>query len=169
MEHLYSRVRAFAAMPVILVVATACGGGSNPGFAPPSLGQTSSTILASRPAAGDTTSLLKTLKEQVVIGTVVDPKSGAANPYGLTVVPFTSGKLTAGDLLVCNFNAKSGVQGTGKSIVAIHPKPGSKPVRSLPTHRWSAATPSPSEPTTTSGRRRWSQTTTRSSTRPAIS
>ena len=89
----------------------------------------SSTIPASRPAAEDTTSLLKTLKKQVVIGTVVDPKSGAANPYGLTVVPFTSGKLTAGDLLVCNFNAKSGVQGTGKSIVAIHPKPGSNPVQ----------------------------------------
>jgi hypothetical protein len=129
MEHLYVRVRAFAAMPVILVLATACGGGSNPGFAPPSNGQTSNAIQASRPAAEDATSLLKTLKKQVVIGTVVDPKSGAANPYGLTVVPFTSGELTAGDLLVCNFNAKSGVQGTGKSIVAIHPKAGSKPVQ----------------------------------------
>jgi hypothetical protein len=123
------RAKAFAAMPAVLVLATACGGGSHTGFAPASMARSSSAGEASRPAAEDTTSLLKTLKRQVVIGSVVDPKSGAGNPYGLTVVPFTSGKLTAGDLLVCNFNAKSGVQGTGKSIVAIHPKAGSSPVQ----------------------------------------
>jgi len=121
------RVKAFAAMPVVLVLATACGGGSSTGFAP-SMPMNSSAI-QSGSAAEDTTSLLKTLKKQVVIGSVVDPKNGAGNPYGLTVVPFTSGKLTAGDLLVCNFNAKSGKQGTGQSIVSIHPKPGSKPIQ----------------------------------------
>ncbi|HEX3369549.1 MAG TPA: hypothetical protein VHS56_08240, partial [Candidatus Cybelea sp.] len=82
----------------------------------------------------DSGSVLKSLKKQVVIGSLVDPVNGAGNPYGLTVAPSSSGDFTKGDLVVCNFNAKSNVQGTGKSIVAIHPKPGSKPmhVSSIP-------------------------------------
>jgi hypothetical protein len=132
MELTQSRVRAYAAVPFILVLATACGGGSGAGYGPSTAPVTSAirseADAASSPQAVDMTSLLQGLKKQVVIGTLVDPKNGAGNPYGLTVVPFTSGKLTAGDLLVCNFNAKSGVQGTGTSIVAIHPKPGAKPI-----------------------------------------
>jgi hypothetical protein len=73
-------------------------------------------------------SLLKQLDKQVVIGSTVDPANGAQNPYGLTVAPQTAGKLTKGDLVVCNFNAKSNVQGTGKSIVALHPIAKSKPI-----------------------------------------
>jgi len=72
-------------------------------------------------------SVLKQLKKQVVVGSVVDPVNGAGNPYGLTIAPITSGAFTKGDLIVCNFNAKSGVQGTGQSIVALHPMPGSNP------------------------------------------
>ncbi|MBV9719775.1 MAG: hypothetical protein JOZ77_10670 [Candidatus Eremiobacteraeota bacterium] len=73
-------------------------------------------------------SVLKTLTKQVVIGSAVDPVNGAQNPYGLTVAPATAGALTAGDLVVCNFNAKSNVQGTGKSIVALHAVPNSTPI-----------------------------------------
>jgi hypothetical protein len=84
------------------------------------------------PAAGivreDNTSLLKLLKKQVVIGSTIDPKHGQLNPYGLTVAPSTNGDFTAGDLIVCNFNAKSNVQGTGYTVVALHPTPGSKPL-----------------------------------------
>jgi hypothetical protein len=72
-------------------------------------------------------SLLKRLKKQVVIGSAVDPQNGAQNPYGLTVAPMTSGLLKKGDLVVCNFNAKSNKQGTGASIVALHPIAGSTP------------------------------------------
>jgi hypothetical protein len=72
-------------------------------------------------------SVLKGLKKQVVIGSVVDPVNGANNPYGLTIAPTTSGAFTKGDLIVCNFNAKSGVQGTGRSIIALHPMPNSSP------------------------------------------
>jgi hypothetical protein len=115
-------------MPIVLVLASACAGGSNAGYAP-SMSPQNTAAADAAPRAEDTTSLLKTLKKQMVIGTVVDPINGAGNPYGLTVAPFTSGKVVAGDLIVCNFNAKSGVQGTGKSLVAIHPKPGSKPVQ----------------------------------------
>ena len=73
-------------------------------------------------------SVMKQLKKQVVIGSTVDPANGAQNPYGLTVAPITAGKLKAGDLVVCNFNAKSNVQGTGRSIVALHPLPHSTPM-----------------------------------------
>ncbi|MEO6834896.1 MAG: hypothetical protein ABI231_03200 [Candidatus Tumulicola sp.] len=73
-------------------------------------------------------SVLKQLKNQVVIGSTVDPVNGAQNPYGLSVAPSTSGKLTAGDLVVCNFNSKYNQQGSGKSIVALHPAPGSTPI-----------------------------------------
>ena len=57
-----------------------------------------------------------------MIGSTVDPKFHQLNPYGLTVAPTTDGDFTAGDLVVCNFNAKSNVQGTGFTIVALHPK-----------------------------------------------
>lgn len=73
-------------------------------------------------------SILKQLKKQLVIGSTIDPDNGAQNPYGLTVVPGTSGKLTKGDLLICDFNAKSNVQGTGEAILALHPEPKSKPI-----------------------------------------
>src|SRR5215469_1802795 len=74
------------------------------------------------------TSILKQLKKQVVIGSTVDPVNGGQNPYGLTIAPVTAGAFTKGDLVICNFNAKSNVQGTGRSIVALHPSPGSKPM-----------------------------------------
>jgi hypothetical protein len=73
-------------------------------------------------------SIMKHLTSQVVIGSVIDPVNGAQNPYGLTIAPSTNGKLTAGDLVVCNFNSKYNQQGSGKSIVAIHPIPGSTPI-----------------------------------------
>jgi hypothetical protein len=72
-------------------------------------------------------SVLKMLTKQVVIGSTSEPKFGQLNPYGLTVAPATTGAFTKGDLAVCNFNAKSNVQGTGFTIVALHPAPGSKP------------------------------------------
>jgi hypothetical protein len=83
---------------------------------------------AGHPVAEDNTSLLKLLKKQVVIGSTVDPKFGQLNPYGLTVATSTTGDFTKGDLAVCNFNAKKNVQGTGFTVVALHPAPGSKPL-----------------------------------------
>jgi len=72
-------------------------------------------------------SILKLLTKQVVIGSTIDPKLHQLNPYGLTVAPATAGDLTAGDLVVCNFNDSKNVQGTGYTIVSLHPAPGSKP------------------------------------------
>jgi len=125
MKHIFNRAKASAAVPALLLLATACGGAAGTGYTPASTGP---SFARARSAGEDTTSLLKLLKKQVVIGSLVDPKNGASNPYGLTVAPVTSGPFTAGDLVVCNFNSKAGVQGAGESIVAIHPAPGSTPV-----------------------------------------
>ncbi|MGB8966151.1 MAG: hypothetical protein WCB99_10975 [Candidatus Cybelea sp.] len=73
-------------------------------------------------------SILKMLTKQVVIGSTVDSKFHQLNPYGLTVAPASTGDFKKGDLVVCNFNDKANVQGTGFTIVALHPKPGSKPL-----------------------------------------
>jgi hypothetical protein len=89
------------------------------------------TSLTAQPASSDispNTSILKMLTKQIVIGSAVDPTNGAQNPYGLAIAPSTTGDFTAGDLVVCDFNAKSNVQGTGRSVVALHPIPKSKPL-----------------------------------------
>jgi hypothetical protein len=52
------------------------------------------------------------------------PKSGDVNPYGVAVAPVTKGLLTAGDVLVSNFNNHRNLQGTGRTIVEISPSGG---------------------------------------------
>ena len=67
------------------------------------------------------------------VGSTVDPTNGDLNPYGLVVAPATAGLITKGDLVVCNFNNApttanpGGVQGTGTTIIGLHPAAGSKP------------------------------------------
>ena len=55
--------------------------------------------------------------------------NGDQNPYGLTIAPATAGLLTAGDLVLCNFNDAANVQGNGTTIEILHPTAGSKPTR----------------------------------------
>jgi hypothetical protein len=64
----------------------------------------------------------------VTIASTVDATTGDDNPYGLAIAPVTSGPITAGDLVVCNFNNKA-VQGTGTTIVGMNPTPGAKTYR----------------------------------------
>src|SRR6516162_3875977 len=49
------------------------------------------------------------------------PKNGDVNPYGVAVAPVTKGSLTAGDVLVSNFNNHRNLQGTGSTIVEVSP------------------------------------------------
>ena len=49
------------------------------------------------------------------------PANGDLNPYGIFVVPSTTGNLVQGDLLISNFNASSNLQGTGTTIMQISP------------------------------------------------
>jgi hypothetical protein len=49
------------------------------------------------------------------------PGNGDVNPYGIAVVPVTTGALVRGNVLVSNFNNSSNLQGTGSTIVQITP------------------------------------------------
>jgi len=86
-----------------------------------------------------TTNLLNALAPTGAIPTVgstIDPTNGDQNPYGLAVAPATAGLVTKGDLVVCNFNnatittttpPSGNVQGTGTTIIGLHPGTGSQP------------------------------------------
>lgn len=119
-----------AAALTTTIVAGCSSGGYNPAPSQPAMSGEAQRVPVQdalmRPDAGS--SILKKLKKQVVIGSTVDPKNGAQNPYGLSIAPAASGSISTGDLVICNFNAKSNVQGTGESVVSLHPVPGSKPV-----------------------------------------
>lgn len=49
------------------------------------------------------------------------PPNGDVNPYGVVVVPATTGRLTQGHILVSNFNNSLNLQGTGTTIMDISP------------------------------------------------
>ena len=58
----------------------------------------------------------------VVASTV--PINGDLNPYGIAIIPTTTGDLERGDILVSNFNNAANLQGTGRTIVQISPSGG---------------------------------------------
>ncbi len=49
------------------------------------------------------------------------PANGDVNPYGIAIVPTTTGSLVQGNILVSNFNNSQNLQGTGTTIVQITP------------------------------------------------
>jgi sugar lactone lactonase YvrE len=49
------------------------------------------------------------------------PGNGDVNPYGVAVIPSSTGDLSHGNILVSNFNDKGNVQGTGTTIVEVTP------------------------------------------------
>src|ERR1700676_3123315 len=57
----------------------------------------------------------------VVHGASTVPANGDVNPYGIVVVPRSTGKLVEGGVLVSNFNDGSNAQGTGTTIVEEMP------------------------------------------------
>jgi hypothetical protein len=87
------------------LVLTACGSGT-PETAPPGHGQ-----------LGPFLGHFHTVSQ--IASTV--PANGDLNPYGVAVVPESSGRLVSGDILVSNFNDRRNVQGTGTTIVEISP------------------------------------------------
>jgi hypothetical protein len=64
--------------------------------------------------------LLGRLSEIRTIGSTLPP-NGDVNPYGVAIVPVTTGRLVKGDILVSNFNNSGNAQGTGTTIVEIAP------------------------------------------------
>lgn len=49
------------------------------------------------------------------------PANGDVNPYAIWPATVTAGLITAGDVLVDNFNNSSNDQGTGTTVVDVHP------------------------------------------------
>ncbi len=89
------------------------------------------TIKVSSPTITVSPSILSSLAaaSSTTIGSTVDPINGENNPYGLAIAPMTAGLITAGDLIVCNFNDPAGTEGQGTTIVGLHPTAGATPYR----------------------------------------
>jgi hypothetical protein len=62
------------------------------------------------------------------------PANGDINPYAIWPVSTTVGSVTAGDVLVDNFNNRSNNQGTGTTIVDLHPDGKLNVFAGLPSH-----------------------------------
>ncbi len=76
------------------------------------------------PASAAARPLLQRLSSITTIASMVPtsgPATGDQNPYGVAVVPRTSGRLVRGDVLVSNFNDAANAQGTGSSIMEVSP------------------------------------------------
>ena len=104
------------AMLSLGLVTTACSSTSSSTTSTPS----TSTTASAKPAAAAATSFLGQLHAGAKVASTV-PAKGDVNPYGLAVVSATAGRLTAGNILVSNFNDKANVQGTGTTIVQVSP------------------------------------------------
>jgi hypothetical protein len=77
-----------------------------------------SGIAATAANASDT--FIGPLNHTKVIASTI-PANGDVNPYGVAVVPRSTGRLYRGDVLVSNFNDKTNTQGTGTTIVEVSP------------------------------------------------
>jgi len=115
--------RPILAVPLVALVLTGCGGsgsGSSSSSASSSTAASAATSAAATPAPTANTAFLTPLRTVTTLGTTV-PANGDVNPYGVVIVPNTTGKLTGGNLLVSNFNDKANNQGTGTTIVQLTP------------------------------------------------
>ena len=79
--------------------------------------------MATAAPANFSNSFIGPLNNTKVISSTV-PKNGDVNPYGVAVVPRSTGKLDQGDVLVSNFNDNTNTQGTGTTIVQVNPHGG---------------------------------------------
>ena len=116
-----------------ILAASACGGN---GATPVNMGASGafSQTAASRTDAispADNTSILKSFKKDVVIGSTVDPTNGDKGPRTLSRASISYGLLKKGQLVVCNFADASGTAGAGTTAEVLDPNPGSKPVTLL--------------------------------------
>jgi hypothetical protein len=124
-----SNLRATLLTAAMLVWSAACSGTN--AVPPNAVGVASSPVQrsvleATLPSPDDTTSILKKLTKDVVIGSTVDPTNGDMGPRALSRAAVNYG-LKKGQLLVCNFSDSSGTAGNGTTIEVLDPLPGSKP------------------------------------------
>jgi sugar lactone lactonase YvrE len=105
-----------SSLAVLVAVALALAGCGS------STTSSSTTAAATTPAPTPKAAFIAPLTTATQVASTV-PANGDVNPYGITFVPATVGKLQAGQVLVSNFNAKESAketgQGTGTTIVQI--------------------------------------------------
>ena len=109
-----SLARILTAMIGLGLAATACSSTSTSSAA------SSSAASAEPTSPQPVASFLGQLRGLTQIASTV-PANGDVNPYGVAIIPASDGRLTAGDILVSNFNDKANVQGTGTTIVQVSP------------------------------------------------
>ena len=80
-------------------------------------------LMAGSASAGGFPAFVGPLHKTSVLASTV-PANGDVNPYGVAIVPRSTGDLHRGNVLVSNFNNKANVQGTGTTIVQITPSGG---------------------------------------------
>jgi hypothetical protein len=108
-----------ATLITLLALLAACGGG---GYGGGGMNMTTNMTI--------TGAVLPTLTKMTTIGSTLDPIEHGGNPYGLTVAAATSGLITMGDLIVCNFNdGSTNTQGMGTTVIGLHPTAGAMPYR----------------------------------------
>lgn len=78
------------------------------------------TVVLSSRALAFNPSFIGGLHTVAQIGETV-PANGDVNPYGIAVVPHSTGKLVRNDVLISNFNDEENLQGTGSTIVELSP------------------------------------------------
>jgi len=124
------KVRAAALTALAALALAACGAnGSLPSSAAAGAGAGAAPFAISQGAIDrpdDTTSILKKLTKDVVIGSTVDPGNGDTGPHSLAIVK-TSYGLKKGQVVVCNFADASGTAGNGTTVEVLNPTPGSSP------------------------------------------
>jgi hypothetical protein len=127
----FSRSRMPVLILATLFAASACHGSAGlppgapqAGGAPAALGAANSALVSA-----DTTSILKKLTKDVVIGSTVDSGNGDKGPRAISIVPNNNGVLKKGQLLVCNFEDKGGTVGNGTTLELLDPTAGSKAKR----------------------------------------
>ncbi len=125
------------------VVLTGCGGGSSPqssstpqGLSGGEVGVAGSAYAVEDRSAATTLtpqpgSFLAGKKTVTVLGSTT-PSNGDVNPYAIWPVTETIGSVRTGDVLVDNFNNSSDNQGTGTTIVDMHPDGSLSVFASLP-------------------------------------
>jgi hypothetical protein len=77
-------------------------------------------FLLAVPAHADDPSFIGTLHNINTVASTV-PANGDVNPYGVAIVPVTTGALVENSVLISNFNNSANLQGTGTTIGEIDP------------------------------------------------
>ncbi len=79
------------------------------------------SLAAGAASAGSFPAFVGPLHQVSTLASTV-PGNGDVNPYGVAVVPRSTGNLGQGNVLVSNFNDKANTQGTGSTIVQVTPR-----------------------------------------------